>query len=66
MQQTNPNRTRNQTGERYKGQHKKSGDQHLLPEDDIEEAQRHPHRLNREDMQKILPSDNEPESESNG
>jgi hypothetical protein len=53
MHQTNPNRTRNQTGERLKGQHKKSGDQHLVPEDELPQEPSHPHRLNRDDMQKI-------------
>ena len=57
MRQTTPHRTRNQSAERYVGQHKKSGAQHLLPEDDQEQAAHQPHRLNRDDMQKILDTD---------
>ncbi len=56
MPQTNPNRNRNQTGERYQGQHKKSGDQHVLPAEEVTEAPHRPHRVNREDMQKIEPA----------
>ena len=57
MQQTNPNRTKNQTGERLQGQHKKSGDQHLLPEDELELSPHRSHRLNRQDTQKVERSD---------
>jgi len=59
MPQLNPNRTKNQSGERYEGQHKKSGDQHLLPENDSEQQPHRPHRLNREDMQKVTDNDEE-------
>lgn len=61
MQQTNPNRNKNQTGERYQAQHKKSGDQHLLPEDELEQGPHRPHRSNRDDTQKIVRSDTDTE-----
>lgn len=60
MTQTTPNRNRVQTADRHLMQ-KKSGDQHLLPEDEPMEDPHRPHRLSREDMQKMRPA--EPESD---
>lgn len=60
MTQTSPNRNRNQSAERNQ-RHKKSGDQHLLPEDEPLQDPHRPHRLNREDMQKIEPVEPEPD-----
>jgi len=60
MPQTTPNRNRNQSAERHQRQ-KKSGDQHLLPEDEPLESPHRPHRLSREDMQKVMPAEPEPE-----
>ncbi|MGE5650652.1 hypothetical protein [Noviherbaspirillum sp. UKPF54] len=40
---------------------KKSGDQHLLPEDEPMEDPHRPHRLNREDMQKLRSPEQEPD-----
>ncbi|HEX7635065.1 MAG TPA: hypothetical protein VF427_07295 [Noviherbaspirillum sp.] len=56
MTQTTPNRNRNQSVERHQNQ-KKSGDQHLLPEDEPRQDPHRPHRLSREDMQKMRPSE---------
>lgn len=60
MTQTTPNRNRLQSAERHLMQ-KKSGDQHFLPEDEPLEDPHRPHRLSREDMQKIRPSEPEPD-----
>lgn len=53
MRQTHPNRIRNQSVDTHLIRQKQSGDQHILPESDAEEAPHRPHRLSREDMQKI-------------
>lgn len=60
MTQTTPNRIRVQSAEHHMNQ-KKSGDQHLLPEDEPMEDPHRPHRLNREDMQKLRSSEQEPD-----
>lgn len=52
MPQTHPNRTRNDTVHNPKRE-KESGDQHLLPEDEPLQDPHQPHRLSREDMQKL-------------
>lgn len=53
MTQTKPNRTRTDSAKRREVNNKDSGDQHLLPEFEPEEAPHRPHRLDREDMDKI-------------
>jgi hypothetical protein len=53
--QTKPNRTRNDSSQRREVNNKDSGDQHLLPEQEAENAPHRPHRLNREDMDKLPP-----------
>ncbi|MGE5622055.1 MAG: hypothetical protein ACM3WS_02725 [Bacillota bacterium] len=60
MPQTTPNRIRVQSAERHLRQ-KKSGDQHLLPEDEPLEDPYRPHRLSREDMQKLRSPEPEPD-----
>jgi len=60
MPQTNPNRNRNQSVHNLRRQ-KQSGDQHILPEDEPEFDPYRPHRVSREDMQKI----NRPEPDTN-
>jgi len=57
MKMTNPNRDRNQAADRFGTQHKQSGDQHILPEDEPALDPHRPHRVNREDMQKLLSPD---------
>lgn len=57
MRQTNPNRTRQDSANRHEVMNKDSGDQHLLPEHEPENSPHRPHRLNREDMDKIPRSD---------
>jgi hypothetical protein len=53
MTQTKPNRTRNDSANRHEVNNKDSGDQHMLPEFEPEQTPHRPHRLNREDMDKI-------------
>ncbi|HJV76341.1 MAG TPA: hypothetical protein VJ654_19120 [Noviherbaspirillum sp.] len=60
MPQTNPNRTKNQTVHNQ-NREKQSGDQHLLPEDEPLEDPHRPHRISREDMQKLRPADPDPD-----
>jgi len=60
MPLTNPNRNRNQSTHNLHKQ-KQSGDQHILPEDETELDPHRPHRISREDMQKIMPSETEPD-----
>lgn len=60
MRQTNPNRTRNDSAKRREVMNKDSGDQHTLPEHEPEQSPHRPHRLNREDMDKIPEADNTP------
>lgn len=57
MTQTKPNRTRNDSANRHEINNKDSGDQHMLPEFEQEDAPHRPHRLNREDMDKAPPAD---------
>lgn len=59
MPQTKPNRTRNDSATRHGINNKDSGDQHMLPEFEEEQAPHRPHRLNREDMDKAPPAENE-------
>lgn len=61
MTMTTPNRDRNQSSDRHQMQQKQSGDQHILPEDEPGTDPHRPHRLNREDMQKLRPADNDPD-----
>lgn len=60
MTATSPNRNRNQSAGRHEMQ-KKSGDQHILPQDEPAEDPHRPHRVSREDMQKLKPSDPDPD-----
>lgn len=55
MPTTNPNRDKKQSTNRFDTQQKQSGDQHVLPLDDTGEAPHRPHRVSREDMQKLEP-----------
>lgn len=55
MSGTSPNRTRNQIADLDRIMQKKSGDQHIEPQDESAEAPYRPHRVNREDMQKVMP-----------
>jgi hypothetical protein len=55
MSGTSPNRIRNQISELDLIMQKKSGDQHIEPQDEPAEAPYRPHRVNREDMQKVMP-----------
>jgi len=57
MTQTKPNRTRTDSAQRRQINNKDSGDQHMLPEFEQEEAPHRPHRLNREDMDKAPAED---------
>ena len=58
---TSPNRNRNQSSDRHEMQQKQSGDQHILPLDEPNEDPHRPHRVNREDMQKLRPADTDPD-----
>jgi len=60
MKANNPNRTKRQLAGFDQILQKKSGDQHIEPEDESTEAPYRPHRVNREDMQKFdLPNEDE-------
>lgn len=61
MTATSPNRNRNQSSDRHQMQQKQSGDQHVLPLDEPAEDPRRPHRVSREDMQKLKPADPDPD-----
>lgn len=61
MKSTTPNRNRVQSTDRFQNQQKKSGDQHILPEDEPREDPHRPHRISREDMQKMRPADPDPD-----
>ncbi len=61
MTMTTPNRNRNQSADRHQMQQKESGDQHILPEDEPSTDPHRPHRISREDMQKLRPTDNDPD-----
>jgi hypothetical protein len=52
---TSPNRVRNQIAALDQIMQKKSGDQHIEPQDEPLESPHRPHRVNREDMQKVMP-----------
>ncbi|MDB5728424.1 MAG: hypothetical protein JWR25_1816 [Noviherbaspirillum sp.] len=65
MQTNHPNRIRTQIADFDNILQKKSGDQHIEPEDDGLDAPHRPHRVNREDMQKInAPGKEENEGEA--
>lgn len=66
MPTVNPNRDRKQSTERFHNQQKQSGDQHVLPLDDNAEAPHRPHRLSREDMQKLEPGQRESDQDTSG
>jgi hypothetical protein len=57
MKANHPNRIKKQIAGFDQILQKKSGDQHIEPEDEPAEAPHRPHRVNREDMQKIMPAD---------
>lgn len=61
MTTTRPNRNRNQSSGRHQMQQKQSGDQHVLPLDEPTEDPHRPHRVSREDMQKLKPADSDPD-----
>jgi hypothetical protein len=52
---TKPNRMRSRSTGRNEAQRKQSGDQHILPIDELVEDARNPHRISRQDMQKTVP-----------
>jgi len=64
MYSNNPNRIKRQIAGIDQILQKKSGDQHIEPQDEAAEAPHRPHRVNREDMQKITPPAEPDESES--
>lgn len=65
MQTNNPNRIKTQVSKLDQILHKKSGDQHIEPQDESAEAPHRPHRVSREDMQKInLPGRDEEDTQS--
>jgi len=55
MNTTSPNRSRKQSASSSESRRKQSGDQHVLPLGDTAEAPHRPHRISREDMQKLPP-----------
>lgn len=61
MNMSNPNRDRTQAADRFETQQKQSGDQHILPQDEPGVDPHRPHRINREDMQKLRPADQDPD-----
>jgi hypothetical protein len=50
-----PNRIKTQISNYDQILQKKSGDQHIEPQEEPPESPHRPHRVNREDMQKIMP-----------
>jgi hypothetical protein len=64
MRTNHPNRIRTQIAGFDNILQKKSGDQHLQPEDDTLDAQHRPHRVNREDKQKTGVPDADEDQES--
>jgi hypothetical protein len=55
MRVTKPNRTLKQSADPHEEtQQKQSGDQHVLPIDEPHTSPHRPHRINRQDMQKML------------
>jgi hypothetical protein len=65
MNTNNPNRVKTQISNLDQNMHKKSGDQHIEPQDETEESPHRPHRVNREDMQKMVtpPKDTDEDSQ---
>lgn len=61
MNATKPNRSRTMSTDRHEMSQKRSGDQHILPADETAESPHRPHRLSREDMQKLRPTEREPD-----
>jgi hypothetical protein len=61
MNMSNPNRDRTQATDRFGTQQKQSGDQHILPQDEPGVDPHRPHRISREDMQKLRPADQDPD-----
>jgi hypothetical protein len=61
MSTNSPNRFRQEIANPKRNHQKESGDQHVLPQDEPAEAPHRPHRVNREDMQKIIPPSTEPD-----
>lgn len=61
MRSTDPYRNRVQTSGRFDTQRKKSGDQHILPEDEPAEEPHRPQRISRADMEKLPPADPDPD-----
>lgn len=59
MHQTKPNRDRNQSTGRHHVSQKQSGDQHVLPADEPENDPHRPHRVNRQDMEKLMPPESD-------
>lgn len=57
MRVTHPNRNRQQAADRFEMQQKQSGDQHILPVDEPAEDPHRPQRVRAQDMQKLLPGD---------
>lgn len=57
MKANHPNRIKKQIAGFDQILQKKSGDQHIEPEDESAEAPHRPHRVNREDKQKVMPDD---------
>jgi hypothetical protein len=55
MKSNHPNRVRTQIENFAQILQKKSGDQHIEPQDEPPQAPHRPHRVNREDMQKTMP-----------
>ncbi|MES2538708.1 MAG: hypothetical protein V4632_22850 [Pseudomonadota bacterium] len=55
MKANNPNRIKRQLSSFDQILQKKSGDQHIEPSDEPSEAPYRPHRVSREDTQKVLP-----------
>jgi hypothetical protein len=53
MKANNPNRVKRQITGYDQILQKKSGDQHIEPQDDMPEGPHRPHRVRSEDMQKI-------------
>lgn len=61
MTTTNPNRDKQQSADRNESRRKQSGDQHVLPQGDPAETPHRPHRISREDMQKMPPKGSDPD-----
>ncbi|HJV83913.1 MAG TPA: hypothetical protein VJ698_00440 [Noviherbaspirillum sp.] len=57
MSLTSPNRNRTHSTGLEEKRRKESGDQHILPEDEPRQDPHRPHRVSREDMQKMRAPD---------